>query len=354
MVLFGLCCIISIVFIYFKTKLWPLFCVSAIVISGTILLVAQLSVFGDIEILNGKVTSKTRDVVDCEHDYQCNCTQICSTVGKGNSSCTKVCQTCYEHDYDVDWTVHTTVGNYTIDRLDRQGLKKPGRWDIVKTGEPASTTHVYQNYILGNKDSLFNKTKEMDFTGIPDYPKIYDYYRVNHVINQTSLDVVNETAYINDRLKDDGAKKQVNVVVILTYSNQEFFEKLKNKWLGFKKNDLIMVYGLNKDNTLSWFEGGTFADGMKNKDMLNSLRANIISKPLNIKEDYDYAVKYFNRIPMSEFEDLKDSYETPLWAYILAITLTIVLNILIIKVGNNEGSFSSISYSNRFNRINRR
>ena len=41
-----------------------------------------------------------------------------------------------EHDYDIDWDVKTTLGTFTISRIDRQGLSEPARWTSVKVGDP--------------------------------------------------------------------------------------------------------------------------------------------------------------------------------------------------------------------------
>ncbi len=74
----------------------------------------------DVEIWNGEVTKKQRTLVSCSHSYQCNCRQTCSGSGS-NQSCTQICDTCYEHSNDWDWDVSSTAGNFTIDRIDRQG-----------------------------------------------------------------------------------------------------------------------------------------------------------------------------------------------------------------------------------------
>src|SRR6185369_625968 len=67
----------------------------------------------DTEVWNGQVTSKTQDRVSCSHDYKCRCRSETTCTGSGkNRSCTSstVCDTCYEHSYDVDWAVHASTG----------------------------------------------------------------------------------------------------------------------------------------------------------------------------------------------------------------------------------------------------
>lgn len=84
----------------------------------------------DVEVWNGRVAKKYSERVSCEHSYQCHCRQECSGSGK-NRSCSEVCDTCYEHSYDVSWRVVTTNSEMiTIARVNRQGTQEPGRWAL--------------------------------------------------------------------------------------------------------------------------------------------------------------------------------------------------------------------------------
>src|SRR5208282_20480 len=106
----------------------------------------------DTEVWNGQVTEREHHHVSCEHSYECNC----YTDDKGN----RHCSTCYEHLYDVDWTVHASTGEaIDIAREDRQGLTEPKRWDAVFPGEPFESKHHFTNYILANPDSVLLGTK---------------------------------------------------------------------------------------------------------------------------------------------------------------------------------------------------
>src|SRR5262245_58928714 len=78
------------------------------------------------EIWNGEVTNKQRNEVSCSHSYSCNCTPTYDDKGNYTG---QSCQTCYEHDYDVDWDVYSnTERNYSIPSPSRQGLVMPERW----------------------------------------------------------------------------------------------------------------------------------------------------------------------------------------------------------------------------------
>lgn len=265
----------------------------------------------DVEILNGYVTSKTREKVSCEHQYQCG--QTCSTDSKGNQTCVPIY--CDEHDYDVDWDVHTTVGNLTIKRIDRQGLRQPPRWAQVKVGEPAAQTHLYQNYVLGNRDSLFSRSDEQfaeKFKDhIPAYPKVYDYYRVNRVLNMSGLNLPVDywNDYLNGVLKNLGAERQVNIVWVITSGQPiEYFQGLVYAWSGGKKNDVIVVTDITKDMNINWGKTTSFADGMNNMELHSRNGLTLTGQPMGIAVFQEVATnigKGYNRVSMKEMDYLK-------------------------------------------------
>lgn len=138
----------------------------------------------DTEIISGVITNKTRTEVSCRHSYECNCVEICSGSGS-NRSCSRTCQTCYEHSYDVDWDLLTNAMNHTIgiDTVDSQGLIQPPRWSKAYVGEPVAIPHTFTNYIKANPNTVLLRyhidLKDPKFW-IPDYPNhVYDYYRLD-------------------------------------------------------------------------------------------------------------------------------------------------------------------------------
>src|ERR1035437_10316243 len=96
---------------------------ASFIIAVITLSVGMFSETADTEVWNGKVTSKEKEQVSCSHSYSCNCRSVQSCSGSGKDrSCTSStqCDTCYEHNHDFDWVVHTTIGGKEIDRIDRQ------------------------------------------------------------------------------------------------------------------------------------------------------------------------------------------------------------------------------------------
>jgi hypothetical protein len=211
----------------------------------------------DTEVWNGEVTKKVREEVACEHSYSCNCT----TDKDGRVTC----QTCYEHDYDVDWKVENTAGDdIKIRRVDRQGLDKPPRWAAIQIGDAVAQTHHFVNYVMGAKDSLFNTSEQKAIFAqykaiIPDYPDdVYDYYKIRRVLtvgnvpmDELTLNAWNQQLAL--MLRPLGPRKQVNVIIVLTsVQDPNFANALRTAWLGGKKNDVVAVIGAGDYPKISW------------------------------------------------------------------------------------------------------
>jgi hypothetical protein len=211
----------------------------------------------DTEVWNGEVTKKVREEVACEHSYTCNCT----TDKDGRQTC----QTCYEHDHDVDWKLENTAGDdIEIRRVDRQGVDEPPRWTAVQIGDPVSQLHHFVNYVMGAKDSLFNnKDAQSSFdqfkSQIPAYPDhVYDYYRLNRVlaVGKVEIDELSLNAWdqqLAQMLRPLGPRKQVNVIIVLTtIKDPNFANALRTAWLGGKKNDVVVVIGTTDYPKVDW------------------------------------------------------------------------------------------------------
>lgn len=213
----------------------------------------------DTELLNGKVTGKNSVKVSCSHSYQCNCytTTTCSGSGPSRTcSNTQHCQTCYEHPFDVDWRVITSVGDLTISRVDRQGLVTPARWSEVIIGEPASLPHHFVNYIKAAPGSVLRMSYQKTFDGLmPNYPSVYDYYRANHLLT-VGVNIPHYSArlaQLNDINARLGNLKQVNIIfVIVNTADRNYQYALQQHWLGGKKNDLIVIIGSADREIIDW------------------------------------------------------------------------------------------------------
>lgn len=272
----------------------------------------------DVQILNGQVTSKEREEVHCRHSYRCMCVNVCTSNGK-TTSCHEVCQTCYHHGYDVDWNVMSTVGTFSIETIDWQGLKQPPRWTSVRIGEPASRASSYKNYLKAAPQSLFNtklagEEAVAKASILPQYPKVYDYYRVAHAIDINSgiTNLVEWDEEIDKALRTLGPNKEVNVnVLFIKGVGQEYKSVLERAWLGGKKNDVTIIIGVDGDKIM-WVDAFSFAHSNGNtmvpvqiRDQLMQLKTTSNPK-LAVARIYLIISKYYVRNEMENYKYLED------------------------------------------------
>lgn len=267
----------------------------------------------DTATINGQVVAKTSDRVSCRHSYPCNCRT--TSCGKGCSTTT--CDTCYEHGFDIDWDVHANVGRITVDTVDRQGLKEPPRWTKTVIGEPFATTTSYQNYIKAAPDSLFNQLKATKYLDrVPEYPQsIYDYYRVDRfvAVGVPVPDVKDWNEGISNILRKLGPAKQSNIVMVVTKEPREFADAVAYKWLGGKKNDVVVVVGVSTYPEISWVQVLTWSKfsifEVKLRDLL--LEHKTLAAAQTLKDLDETVTKYYTRKPMEEFKYLEDEFDPP-------------------------------------------
>lgn len=303
----------------------------------------------DTEIWNGHVTNKESHHVSCQHSYECHCHMVeheeCDEDSKGHEHCheeeTEHCDTCYEHRYDVDWTVHSNIGDWDIDRIDRQGLQEPPRFTQVQIGDPVVNTHTYTNYIKGAPNTLFRFTgEEANYkTVLPTYQQnVYDYYKVNRIftVNYKLSDEDQwnlRLAQINGTV---GYQKQCNIIVLFTSLPREFFYALTQHWLGGKKNDIVVVISaqgsdINWVNVMAWTDSSLF----KVKLVDDIIGVKKVDKDQILGIISQDTQKYFIRKHMRDFKYLQASVTptTTQWAIsmIIGIVVSIAIGIFFIK-----------------------
>ena len=288
----------------------------------------------DTEVWSGYVTGKERNKVSCSHSYSCNCRQTCS--GSGNSrSCSTTCDTCYDHSYDVDWDIKSTIGTFSIDREDRQGLTEPKRWSVVNQGDAVADERSYSNPLLLDKDSLFlvDKTASASFAeALPAYPRTYDYYKIKRVVGSPIVVKSEEVEFLlSEYLKVNASVKQLNIITVFTEYSPEYFNALMAHWNGGKKNDVILVYGLAKDGTIKWFNSNSYAKGMNNRGLHTEFRQVVLGEKLSLNlltSQIKLVHNGFNRLSTEEFNYKLEQVETPAWL----IAVLFILNLCISAV----------------------
>jgi hypothetical protein len=210
----------------------------------------------DSEIWNGQAIGKKSERVHCRHSYTCNC----RTISCGKDCETIVCDTCYEHSYDIDWNIYTNIDiTFRIETIDRQGLKEPPRWTQVNIGDPVCDKKMYVNYIKSNPDNLqiqkgmAKKYKNKLF----DYPnKIYDYYHLNRILNIAQCNKIDINVWNNELekiLSVLGPVKKCNVILIFVRNEPtEYYYALQEHWINGKKNDIIILTSIDNNDIIQW------------------------------------------------------------------------------------------------------
>jgi hypothetical protein len=281
----------------------------------------------DTDVLSGTVISKKMERVGCRHSYECNCV----TYGEGDNE-TTICQTCYEHPYDQDWIVHTTVGDYDINTKDSQGLIKPAFWAKAQAKDPVAREESVINYLKASPQSLFNQSllaadQKTWVKQLPAYPRVHSYYEINRVATlgvgyQEQEQLNNE---LNVMLEKVGPAKQVNVVVVVVNTtNRDYKNVLERHWNGAKKNDVVVVLGTKNYPKIDWADAFSFAKSTNNELLMIKLRDHLedlgdLRKTSDItKVIEDDINQNFNREPMSHFQYLRYEYVPSGWSLLIA------------------------------------
>lgn len=287
----------------------------------------------DYEVWNGTVAKKASEHVSCEHSYSCNC----RTVSCGKNCSTTVCDTCYEHRFDVDWAVYTSNDErLTIDRVDRQGLQEPARFDKVVKGEPTSLIHEFTNYIKGAPDTLFRHQGLLDKFKqyLPTYPQnVYDYYRLDRLVLVNGAKVEDsalwnaQLAALNGKI---GRQKQCNVIAVFAKGlPDDYFYALEQFWIGGKQNDVAVVTGVDDNNKIQWVQVMAWT---KNEMLRVAMRDDLLDLGSVDREKYlrvieDDVQKFFIRKHMSEFQYLRASIKPTKTEWIVAMIISILVSI---------------------------
>ena len=321
----------------------------AINVFGVVVLVSLIWLGGtlgktyDTQLWNGQIVSKEREHDTYLQSYQCRCRQVCSGSGS-NRSCYQSCDTCYRRHYTVTWSALVDLGlskkrEIIFDHKDSTFMwvynsDDPASYVNCNEGDPATIAANFTNYVKAVPDSLFNMTKDsaIYLDKVPEYPKVYGFYKVNRVLDVDSGLPSTVITDLNNRLSNElrtlGPKHRVNVIVILTgIKDKTFRYAVENKWVGGKQNDAVVMIGV-EGNNIVWADVMTFALNKGNELYHVTLRDAIMD--LNVVDSEKLSATItsitddkFDRVSMADFEYLKSQINPPNWVIILAAFLAI-------------------------------
>lgn len=312
------------------------------------------SSMADTQILNGMITNKFKHTEICSEYSSCENYYIKTKTktrinSKGKLERYTETYKVFLYSTEFDWYLQTsTDDNIKIKRVNDRGDVMPPRWNMAHVGDYSASTSIYINPLLSGDVSLFNTAADSglysdeDLKDIPDYPEVYDYYRFNPVINLTQHDVSFIRTELNKQMRTMGASKQANVIFVVIDSNingDDFTKKLKQKWNGGKKNDIIIVVGIDKIKNITFLTSNSYADGSGNELLHSTLKMRYIANEsvldLNeVRVIMSIIDDKFNRLPASEFNYMLTDVKPSFMLIIIIIILT--LGVGYILVNNRE------------------
>lgn len=304
----------------------------------------------DKEVWNGVVTSKaphtfqcpTNTTNPCRNGYDCNCYQVCTptTDSKGNvtgQSCTTYCDTCYRYPWERDWHVESTLGRFTIARVDAQGAQQPPRYGQTRIGEGVSQTRRFENIVAASANTLFRDSASIAerYTDIlPEYPlAIFDYWRIDRVITP-NVRLANERLWnteLSRALGEIGPQTKINAIFVFVDAERNYAPALRYHWSGFKQNDAVIVIGV-RGGVIGWAEVMSWSKNPAFDIELRGALEDYAGQPLTalnpsvvVGQFQDVAKRQFQRRSMEEFEYLRADIPTPKWLIVLSMLLAVAI-----------------------------
>ena len=281
----------------------------------------------DVRIQNGELERKYSERVSCEHSYSCNC----RTEGTGDSA-RRVCDTCYEHMFDYDWILDSTIGNIEVPRIDRQGTREPPRWTRAQIGDPVAKSEYWTNYVKGAPASVMRTDLDTDNKAlVPPYPSaIHDLHYARRVLDLRAAPAQMEAwdQALAQALKTVGAKTRGNIVLILTdRPDRGFANLIERGWLRGKSNDTVVVLGV-QDNKIAWSEAFGWAENPRLYVELRHSLEGLAAEPQTVIPAISQAVvNLFKPLPPDHFAHLGAEIRLPTWGYLGLGLLAILLSI---------------------------
>jgi hypothetical protein len=199
---------------------------------------------------------------------------------------------------------------------------------VCDTGyiQPCTKLVKFENRVKASP-STFSFSVVPEDAPVFDYPQNDNFWQSDRLLGLASEEIdLYKWDVLNTIL---GPREKVNLIMIGFNSDDESLGKMQeNKWLGGKKNDLVLCYGMNptpeKGKSLaSWAYVFGWTDRQKVKRNLeNVLLTNFIDDSILslIKEEVEenYVIKEWD-----DFDYIK--IKPPLWSYFLFIICMIII-----------------------------
>jgi hypothetical protein len=164
---------------------------------------------------------------------------------------------------------------------------------------------------------------------VPGYPgNVYDYQYIDRVLaNGVAVpDIARWNYDLAMMLRPLGPTKQVNVIIMFTKIGDPTYEyAVQGKWLGAKKNDVVVILGTPNYPNIDWVRIVSWTDAqlfkVQLRDDLQDLKTVDETKILGIINTN--VSKTFSRKHMRDFEYLDSEIMPPDWVLYIAVFIAI-------------------------------
>lgn len=212
---------------------------------------------------------------------------------------------------------------------------------------PVNTTRSWTNRIKA-APTLFSYSEVSKNIPAFEYPKETKLNPSNRLIGRANGDIdIREWDLLNSRL---GAAKKINLILI-GFENQDISiaDYQESKWIGGKKNDLVICYGFNDgkitwSKVFGWTEKEIVKENIQSLILTDGINNDIIPK-LEREIYKNYQIKDWSKLDYI-------AIEPPVWSYfVLVFVMGITQTVLWIYFHNNELSKYNATHKRKFQRF---
>ncbi len=229
---------------------------------------------------------------------------------------------------------------------------------------PTAVPHGYTNFVTAAKNTVIKQeVSPADIAyGIKEktlksYPAPYEngmgVPNLVRVIDTTnSFGTIEWLKDLNNMANKYGKTKQVNPIIYVTNSDRTFKALLDAHWKKAKKNDAVLILGIQDSGEISWSDTIAWTN---NTDFIVDMGHGF--EGLNVKTDREKILARFENLiqtqykrkPMEEFAYLKENITLEWYWQLLILVGNIVMSFFITRyfLGNYNGSSR---FRNRFGR----
>jgi len=211
---------------------------------------------------------------------------------------------------------------------------------------PCAYGQLYINYVKAT-ESIHRVSGQADLP-VVDYPWLqnskYGRIDIDRVIGDRKESEAWEKV-VDDQIARElvvlGPKRQCNILVYLTDQSEAIFHSIREKWIGGKKNDIIVVIGGSVASpswvrVLCWSLDATFEVKLRDAILNNQNNSNPLSFVKTIVEYVDHPTAGYQRKPMANYRYLLSEVHLKWWAWlwVLSIMFVILYPLLVLFYNN--------------------